>query len=1459
MDSEEQRLLKLFGTQASPESADPEEERLLKLFGSQDKPATEGGGFWEATRVPETWRRMKRGAQEVADVLVPPTGEPSPLAGGAVNAPQPTEPQPTGVMAGLRRSGKEAMGLLHGLGEMAMPSNLAGELYATYASKPMARGEDISDARIEAAKAKMGANWEPKNWGKDSSAHMGLTDWDKVLLARANDLQAMPEGPERTDFWVKQAGESGRLIGELAGGGVSAAGLVKSGVRALKGRKLARVGEEAVQARRATGIREHGVNDPIEITPPVQGPQRPIDAPDWTPPAPETISPAPTPTAGLTDRPTLLGPEGRPVQATTRSAEEVATARVPEPEAPRITDQFGNPTSREAVLREEDRLNNLFKQAEPAPAPVVEPARPLRRAGEVAEEATGGRITPKPIEPEMTEGEFWSKAQGEGVRAESDIQRAMREGTGEPLPEGALKPGEEDIFSVPQKDIAAEAERSYTSPGRRALRRPISGGSNGWIDPSGKLTEHSSDVSHNFTAQNMHGIEGASYSQNTADPRGFAVDKAIDAGWVRVSDDPLTVGKGALNLELADNPQSIKNAIRYIEERGRGRKELMIDLLDSKSTAMAGTSKYHNQGPFDRPWKAIEWLKTFLGNEQGAINPSKTGPRTLRELRSQPKAAEAPVAEAAAQPLKSARETAAARTEEIVKRPVNVGSVTNETARRLMRRDNESAVEKVIADAPVGDREPVGINLSTINAPEDVQRVIANVAEGHKELIERARGPKVTDEYLARAAAESGLSPADLMKRNKTNPFTPEEVVRYTQIVKTSAADIRNKLAAVTNATGEGYAAAREELRLAIGRHGMIAGAYARGRAQVGRSLRAFQAIPEDILDDVIPLLAQLAPDEVAVITKVAKRATDNRLWDKIMFTYINALLTSPVTHTVNISSNTITALSTPVEKLFQGKFGEAAYDAIGMYQALKGGAFQAAVRAHGTRIPSAGMERYADRLRELGVKMEQPGQLERGRRAPFQSEGGKKFQEYAGQPGRVLAAEDDFFRSVVASGELYSQGLRQAKKEGITGRKAIDDFVKKFVETDATDEALLKAWNEAKYRTFNQKLGKFGQIMLAARKAEAGESGIRPLEFILPFVTTPTNITKFALERSPLGFAALMFKANRGENLAETLAKPMMGSAGLVMGYLAMYAVDGQITGRGPSDPAKREVWLQNHTPYSLEATVGGKKRTVSFERIEPIATVLGAAADVVQGMREMTEGLDKTDREYADYANVFLKGMASVANNMINKTYFQQLTAITNALAQPDRFFDRLGTSLISAVQPVAGISSLARAVDPYKREVSPLTQPQSEIPFASKGLKPQLDPFGRPEERPGGKSVGGFLQRLASPAQIAEKGNDPLLRQLERDGIGIGKADKMLPSGKRMNEDQYYEYEKRSGQLFHEKLADVIDSPAYQDAETHEERKSAVSAALEAARREAREQLVEDGVLPEEAMEPRRLLGR
>jgi hypothetical protein len=577
------------------------------------------------------------------------------------------------------------------------------------------------------------------------------------------------------------------------------------------------------------------------------------------------------------------------------------------------------------------------------------------------------------------------------------------------------------------------------------------------------------------------------------------------------------------------------------------------------------------------------------------------------------------------------------------------------------------------------------------------------------------------------------------------------------------------------------------------------------------------------------------------------------------MFTYINALLTSPVTHTVNISSNTITALSTPVEKLFQGKLGEAVYDAVGMYQALKGGAFQAAVRAHGSRIPMAGMERYADRLRELGVKMEQPGQLEKGRRAPFQSEGGKKFQEYAGQPGRILAAEDDFFRSVVASGELYAQGLRQAKKEGITGRKNIDEFVKKFVETDATDEALLKAWNEAKYRTFNQKLGKFGQIMLAARKAEVGESGIRPLEFILPFVTTPTNITKFALERSPLGFMALMFKANRGEKFAETLSKPLMGSAGLVMGYLAMYAVDGQVTGRGPSDPAKREVWLQNHTPYSLEAVVGGKKRTISFERIEPIATVLGAAADVVQGMREMTEGIDKTDREYSDYANVFLKGMASVANNMLNKTYFQQLTAITNALAQPDRFFDRLGTSLMSAVQPVAGISSLARAVDPYKRAVSPLTQPQSEVPFASKGLKPQLDPFGRPEERPGGKSVGGFLQRLASPAQIAEKGNDPLLRELERAGIGIGKADKMLPSGKRMNEDQYYEYEKRSGQLFHEKLADVIDSPAYQDAETHEERKSAVSAALEEARREAREQLVEDGVLPEEAMEPRRLLGR
>jgi hypothetical protein len=1255
-------------------------------------------------------------------------------------------------------------------------------------------------------------------------------------------LLAMPS-EER----AKAAAEAARLPGQLIGGVAPGYTLVpralrgmRAGADVLRGRAAARAADTAIAARQPRAFQEP--------TPELQvpaGPQRPID---WVEPVPErVVGPE------LQPRPTILEPTGQPMTPTTRTAAEVGQARVPEPKPLLIADEFGRPIPQNYLVQQIERvIDEVPDVSEAAP-------KPLRRAGEVAEEATGGRIEPRPAVPEreVSEADFWRLAGEEGRAAETEIQRALRESVEPPgpgaartageLPEGALRPGEEPITTVPPK---SSLEEPYVSPGRRALLRPISGGAEepGWIKPTGEVVPHTPEISHGAALEHIHGRPGTAGIPGELD----MYAEAFKDGWIRYNKGD-TRGYKYLHLELLDSPDSLRRAEQFIREKG-GRSEIRLDLANPQNPRRTVMGK-----SFNLPHEALAWIKSKLGEETGAFFPSREAkekaPRSLRELRGRQAEGPAPVPVEPAKPVPTQREAAAKRVEEIKTRPVDVGAVPNRQAGRMLRRDLPETERLVTENLPVTEREVPGFNLDTINAPADVERIIANVAEGQRTLIEKARGPKVTDDYLRTVAAESGLSPADLMKRNKDNPFTKVEVVRYKSVVEASAKNVRQKLNELTEAGGPTNVAARDSLREAIGKHAMIAGAFARGRAETGRALRAFQTIPDDVLDDIIPLLRELDPQNVAVLTTVSRKAADPTWWDKFMFVITNARLTSPVTHGVNIGSNTSMLATVPVRKVFEGRPVEALYDVIGMWDMIHTNrALESATAAFSSRIPMAGMERYAERLKGLGTKFETSRQLENTRLRPFRSEGGKEFQRYAEQPGRALAAEDNFFRSIIANGELTAMGLREAKKRGITG-KAREDFIQSFVASEATDEAILKAWNSAKYNTFNAKLGGLGQKLLAVRKTKVMGTEAAPLEFFFNFVTTPTNIGKVAIEHSPLGFlkAVRAHKLYKEGRLAEEMSKPMAGTAGLIATYAFMWTMDGKITGRGPSDPAKRKVWLENHKPYSVEWESGGKRHAVSYERFAPASTVLGAAADIWDGYNDVVGGLQKTDREIGDYAKLMGRAAGSVGQNILNQTYWQQLNTLAKAISEPDRFGEQLARSITGELQPVAAISALARAVDPYKRQVGPLEQPVSEIPFASRLLRKQRGAFGQEQERPGGTGTLGFINRLLSPAQYEEVGKEPLMRELERSGVGIGKADRKLPNGSRMNDEQFERFEILSGTLFKEKLRDLADSLEFQEAETEEERKTQVGSALSEARQEAREQLVEDGVLPEDALEP------
>ncbi|MEG8026353.1 hypothetical protein QP162_21905 [Sphingomonas aurantiaca] len=110
--------------------------------------------------------------------------------------------------------------------------------------------------------------------------------------------------------------------------------------------------------------------------------------------------------------------------------------------------------------------------------------------------------------------------------------------------------------------------------------------------------------------------------------------------------------------------------------------------------------------------------------------------------------------------------------------------------------------------------------------------------------------------------------------------------------------------------------------------------------------------------------------------------------------------------------------------------------------------------------------------------------------------------------PTRFLSAEDEFFKGVARRMELAGMSVREAAKEGHKGAAAKARAAELLA--NPTDAMLARSFEYGRYLTFQNPLGPVGRHVTAITEA------MPALKLILPFVRTPTNILKFAVERSP-------------------------------------------------------------------------------------------------------------------------------------------------------------------------------------------------------------------------------------------------------------------------------------------------------------------------------------------------------
>ena len=556
-------------------------------------------------------------------------------------------------------------------------------------------------------------------------------------------------------------------------------------------------------------------------------------------------------------------------------------------------------------------------------------------------------------------------------------------------------------------------------------------------------------------------------------------------------------------------------------------------------------------------------------------------------------------------------------------------------------------------------------------------------------------------------------------------------------------------------------------------------------------------------VEDFIEQLAKA--DDANATQKVIAWATKNKTWNIANEVWINALLSNPKTHIVNMTSNFVNTFLKPLEA------------GVGSLIRLENAKKYAKIRAEGANAIStlAGLTKYLDDVvnytrlsfkRSDGIiagsgasKLDNPTQNLKG-----------KVGTFVNIPTRFLNAEDEFFKQINYRARMYSIAVQKAladnasktKKVGsnLKTKKPITEFEAKveqyfregFDETNTIgiNPDALKYAQEA---TFTQELfGVFDKIQNIANNYPY-------VRQIIPFVKTPINLMMAIVDRTPLGFARKQFRDDffgRSGNLYRTAqVRGQIATGFALITYANYLASTGQITGSTslPSDAPIKSKGLKDlnrslgFQPYSLRTfnEETGKYEYYAFGRLDPFGAFLGLVADFHTFHNKLTQdelarvgnsmlltlyrqgedvsGQLGTGTQLANYAKA---GWSAFTRNVFSKTYLKGLTESLQVLTSddPDRY-GRLINSKFGSFYPNI-FSKLVN--DPYYRDARTLLDEakkrtglgyvQKKYDFRGNAYKVE----GSDEQR--------LFNGVFNPFTYSEQKIDPVAEEIIRLGVNV-----------------------------------------------------------------------------------------
>ena len=426
----------------------------------------------------------------------------------------------------------------------------------------------------------------------------------------------------------------------------------------------------------------------------------------------------------------------------------------------------------------------------------------------------------------------------------------------------------------------------------------------------------------------------------------------------------------------------------------------------------------------------------------------------------------------------------------------------------------------------------------------------------------------------------------------------------------------------------------------------------------------------------------------------------------------------------------------------------------------------------------------------------------------------------------------------VYSAKQLERRGFEEATKAGLQGEDALayaakyaSDMMKAHPEDAAlADFAKAQGWSNTLTTPAVEGSWSWSLQNLMSQHPVG--------RLVLPFINTPINIINAATQRLDVygpsrTLLATVFPSewtNLGNSRnafirdvtsgdprrkAEAVGRIATGAALATTVY--GLAGSGIITGKGPADPAaKKTLTDAGWQEYSIKTPNG----YVSYARMDPIASLVGTVADLVE------YGRYAPVEDQNSFSTASMGIAVALANNLTNKTYVAGLANFLDAAREPDKYVQSVTNRYAASLVPnILGQAVPSLGGDPVVRDVRTwIDAMASKVPGLSATLPPQRNVLGEPIARP--MSLGGELTDWWLPLAYREVSDDAIKLELAAQGHGFTPPKHTLNGtdlsdirvGNTTAYDRWGELQGTvtlNGMNLRDALRKLIASPAYQQA--------------------------------------------